>query len=100
MTTTQFNGMTFYGMAPEYFDSVRTCSCGREFKASEFGKTDADYKTLMAVRKCEEQHDSVAHQDWLIAQGVMRANRIHWPNPTLERCEATSAALHADGRLR
>jgi hypothetical protein len=92
-----FNGMTFYGFAPEYFESKRTCSCGREFEAKEFSRIDADYFTLMALRDCEK---SIEHEDRLIAQGVMRANRIHWPNPTLEKCEATSAALHADGRLR
>jgi hypothetical protein len=96
-----FNGLKMNGYVPDIFTGKAICTCGREFTPEGFSQWEAQREANRQKTACFESHDtSIEHDDYMIAQGVMRANRIHWPNPTLERCEATSAALHADGRLR
>jgi hypothetical protein len=65
-----------------------------------FTKSDARWNARHSRGACRakaELSDDVLQQ---IARGVMSTNPEHWVGNTLSRLEATSAALHADGRLR
>jgi hypothetical protein len=65
-----------------------------------FTKDDALWQARHERGRCRakaELSDDVLRD---IANGVKRRNPEHWVGNTLSRLEATSAALHADGRLR